>query len=324
MRKTLLASLALVSALGMTLTACGQPASQGGGTADGKLEKTSLNVGVLPLADYAAVYWAKDHGYFDKAGLDVTLTPIQGGPIGIQQAVAGQLDLSFSNTVSSAIAVEGGAPVTTVVLTSSLGPQSLGVFVKADSPVKAITDLDGKTIGINTTNTIGDVTFRNLVSSQGLNVAPSWVEVPFNEMIAGVQAGSVEAGYLPEPFASAAEKAGLRRVVDLSSGPNAGLPISTFVASNNFVKDNPDTTAAFVDAVYAAGKDITGKEADFRQWLPSIAKVPAEVAGTMALPHFETAMSVEKVQSVADILIKQDIIKKFDAGKSTYTTPGKQ
>ncbi|WP_434373398.1 ABC transporter substrate-binding protein [Paenarthrobacter sp. FR1] len=307
----------------MTLTACGQPAGQGNGTIDGKLEKTSLNVGVLPLADYAAVYWAEDHGYFDKAGLDVTLTPIQGGPIGIQQAVSGQLDFSFSNTVSSAIAVQGGAPVTTVALTSSLGPNSLGVFVKADSPVKAIQDLNGKTIGINTTNTIGDVTFRNLVAAEGVTVEPSWVEVPFNEMIAGVQAGSIEAGYLPEPFASAAEKAGLRRIVDLSSGPNAGLPISTFIANNNFVKDNPDTTEAFVSAVYAAGNDISGKEAEFRTWLPSVSKVPAEVANTMALPRFEAGMSVEKVQSVADILIKQGIIQQFDAGKSTYSAPGK-
>lgn len=290
----------------------------------GAIEKPALKVGVMPLADYGAVYWAKEKGLFEKAGLDVELVPLQGGPIGVQKVAAGEIDFSFSNTMSSSQAISGGAPVTTVVLSSSVGAGGLGIYVMPDSPIKSMEDLNEKTIGINTTNNIGDVSFQNLASSKGLDTKPNWVEVPFNEMISGVQAKSIEAGYLPEPFASAAMKAGLRKVVDLTEGPNSKLPVSTFVASNKFVASNPVTTEAFVTAMYAAGNDIASKETEFRKWLPGVAGVTPEVADIMVIPIMEPKMDVSKIQFVADMLIQQGIIESFDAAKSTFVSNGKQ
>lgn len=324
MKRNRLITAAAAGILAVVLSGCGGAKEAPAGAGNGSLEKTDLKVGVMPLADYGAVYWAKDKGFFEKAGLNVELVPLQGGPIGIQKAATGEVDFSFSNTMSSTQAINGGAPVTTVVLTSSIGAGGIGVYVTPDSPIKTMADLQGKTVGINTTNNIGDVSFRNLASSEGLDSKPTWVEVPFNEMIAGVQAKSVDAGYLPEPFASAAVEAGLRQVVDLTEGPNAKLPVSTFVASNNFVAESPTTTEAFVAAMYAAGNDISSKEAEFRKWLPGIAGVSQEVADSMVIPVMEPKMDVAKVQFVADMLIAQDVIDAFDATKSTYVSGVKE
>ena len=321
MKKHITASAGLAClALTFTLASCSEPTaaqapSPGG---DGQLEKTQLTVGVLPLADYAAVYWADDHGFFEKVGLSVEVQPLQGGPIGVQKVASGELDFSFANSISTAIATAGGAPVTTVVSSSSLGPHSNLIFVKQDSPIEDLEDLAGKTVGVNTTNNIGDVTFKNLASSMHLDIKPNWVEVPFNEIAAGVQADSIDAGYLPEPFASAARESGLREVVDLTQGPNAELTAATFVASDSFVEKNPKTVVAFVDAMYAAGNDIAAKEAEFREWLPGVAGVTPEVAAEMALPVFESEMKVEKLQAVTDMLVEQGIIKESDVSQHTY------
>lgn len=288
---------------------------------DGELEKTELTVGVLPLADYAAVYWARDHGFFEREGLTVELEPLQGGPIGVQKVITREVDFSFSNVISSSIAAARGAPIRTVVVTSSLGPGGLGIFVNPDSPIQDINDLDGRTISINTTNSIGDVAFRNLAESLGADVHPNWVEVPFNEVIRGVQANSIDAGYLPEPFASAAREAGLREVVPLAEGPNVGLPVSNFIASEPFLAQNPDTTAAFVRAMYAAGVDITERIDEFRAWLPGVAGVSPEVAQHMALPVFEEELDIDRLQALGDTLVDQGLLAEFDATEFAYLLP---
>jgi NitT/TauT family transport system substrate-binding protein len=317
MKKTHLVTAVAVAALATTLTACG--GDDAAEAADGVLEKKELTVGVLPLADYATVYWAEEKGFFDDEGLSVELEPLQGGPVGVQKVAAGELDFSFSNSVSATIAQSQGLPVETVVHASSLGPESMGVFVQPDSSIKGLEDLDGKKIGLNTTQNIGDVTFANLAASEGIDVEPEWIEVPFQEMIAGVESGSIDAGYLPEPFSSAAEEAGLRKVADLSTGPNAELPAATFISSESFVTQNPDTAAAFVKAMYAANADMSKNEAGFREWLPDVAGVDQATAATMSIPVFAESTDVARLQEVADLLVEQGLIEDgFAADEHTY------
>ncbi|MFW0796312.1 ABC transporter substrate-binding protein [Gordonia sp. CPCC 205515] len=324
MKRVRLISLAAVAACGiLAMSGCGNGESASSGSAaDGKLEKTAITVGVLPLADYGAVYWAEEKGLFEKAGLDVTLEPIQGGPIGIQKVASGELDFAIANTISASITQAQGAPITDVAYTSSLGAGSGIVFVKPDSPIKAIDDLNGKTVGTNTTRNIGDVTFANLVQSEHKDIKPNWVEVPFSEMISGVQAGSIEAGYAPEPFSSAAKEAGMRQVVDLTTGPNENLAASIFVAGNRFMQANPDTTKAFAEAIYAAGGQMSADEAAVRSWLPGVAKVPADIAQTMVMPNYSSAMDLPALEKVATMLKQQGLVPEdFDISEHVYRLP---
>lgn len=288
----------------------------------GKLEKTTVKVGALPLADYAPLYWAQEKGLFSKEGLTVELQPLQGGPVGLQKTASGDLDFSISNAFSSTIAMTSGVPLTTVATASGLGDGSQIIVVKPDSPIKELKDLDGKTVGVNTTNNVGDVTFNNLAASKGIQAKPRWVEVPFNEMATGVTSGAIEAGYVPEPFASSAKAQGLRTVVDLTEGPNRGLQVAEFVASKQFVKQNPNTTAAFARAIYAAGAQMSADEAGVRAWLPGVAKLSPEVAKTMVLPHYYDSPQVQARQKTADLLQQQGILKsQYTTDKFLYQLP---
>jgi NitT/TauT family transport system substrate-binding protein len=318
--------MTLLATLGLSACGSDEPAAEGsGGDSGGELETTELTVGALPIADYAALYWAQENGFFEEEGLTVTLEPVQGGPIAAQNVATGELDLSFSNTISTSIATQSGLPIKTVVLTSALGPGGLSVYVTPDSPIQSLEDLDGATIGINAQNNIGDVTLRNLINEEGAEVEPTFVEVPFPEMLTGVESGSIDVGYSPEPFSSAALGAGMREVVDLADpeGPNAGLAVSNFISSDQFIAENPNTVNAFVRAMYAAGEDIEASEEEFRSWLPGVANVPAEVAAEMALPDFFTETDVDEIQRVVDILVDQELLEEgYDAGEFTYVPEG--
>ncbi|MEV3962142.1 ABC transporter substrate-binding protein [Nocardia sp. NPDC050193] len=318
-----LAAAALLAGSALVLSSCSGSGERTAAATDGTLEQTEVSVGVLPLADYAAVYWADEKGYFEKEGLTVTLEPIQGGPIGIQKVASGELDFSIANSISAAIAQSRKTPITTVAHTASLGDGSGILYVKPDSPIRSLADINGKTVGVNTTNNIGDVTIGNLAADQGVEIEPRYVEVPFPEMLPGVQAGSIDVGYAPEPFSSAARGAGMREIADLTTDTNNALPASIFVAGDDFVDANPDTTAAFARAIYAAGADISAHEADFRSWLPGVAKVPAEVAQSMSLPIFASSMDPAKMQSVAEMLAAQGRIPEgFDVTPHLITLEG--
>ena len=313
----------MIAGVGMalTLSACsgGAEDDAGAGATDGTIEKKDLKVGSLPLADYSTLYWAAEKGFFEKEGLDVTIEPVQGGPAGVQKVVASELDLTNSTVFGTAMAVDSGLPIRSVVLTSALADNGIGIFVPEDSDIKELKDLDGKSVGINTTRNMGDITFASLAKSEGVEVKPNWVEVPFPEMISGVKAGSIEAGYMPEPFMSAARAAGLRQVVDNTEGPNKGLAASTYVASQRFLDANPDTAAAFARAVYAAGADMNEKEAELREWLPSIAKLDADTAQKIPLPTFYTEMDTVAYTKAVDLLKEQGLVKKdLDVNKTLW------
>ncbi|HET9498956.1 MAG TPA: ABC transporter substrate-binding protein [Marmoricola sp.] len=313
----------LVSVLAAALllaSACGNGDSKSDGDAGGA---TKIKVAVLPLADYAPVYWAKDHGQFKEQGLDVTFENLPGGPVGVQKVVTGELQFAFSNPISSTIATSKGAPVQTVAMLSGLGEGELGVFVKPDSPIKDMAGLDGKTVGINTTNNVGDVTFAKLAKAQGVESKPDWVEVPFPEMIDGVKNGSIQAGYLPEPFATAARQAGLREVVNLVQGDNVGLPMSTFVTSTQYAKSNPEVVKKFAAALNDARDEIAGNEDEFRSWLPEATGTPAAAAKEMHLPVFDVKLDVSELQGIADFLKELGIIEgDYDASKYTIVNEG--
>jgi NitT/TauT family transport system substrate-binding protein len=285
----------------------------------GELETTDLTIGVLPLADYAAVYWAQDEGFFEDAGLNVTLQPISGGPVGIQTTVAGELDCSFANTIATVVAQTSDVPVTMAVLSSALGDESNVIVVKEDSPIQSIEDLDGATIGVNTTNNVGDVAFYNLLDAQGIDIDVQFVEVPFGEMIEGVQGGSIDATHVPEPFRSAALAAGLRPVADLTEEPNQDLPAAAFVCGDQFVQENPNTTRAFAEALYAAGGDMLEREADVRTWLPGVAGVPEEVAQNMKLPTYFSEPEPDQVERLVELLDGQGLLQgEYDLDDDFY------
>lgn len=310
----------VLSAATLALSACG---GGGGGDATAADGATEIKVAVLPLADYAPVYWAQDHGQFEEQGLDVTFENLQGGPVGTQKVVTGELQFAFSNPISSTIATSKGAPVQTVAMVSGFGEGELAVFSKPDSAIKEMEDLDGKTVGINTTNNVGDVTFAKLAKERGLDVQPEWVEVPFPEMIAGVQNGSIDAGYLPEPFATAARQAGLHEVVNLVQGDNVGLPMSTFVTSTQYAKTNPEVVEKFATALNDARDEIAQDPEAFRAWLPEGTGTSAEGIEEVNLPVFDVVLDPDDIQKIADFMAELGIIEDgYDASEYVIVNEG--
>jgi NitT/TauT family transport system substrate-binding protein len=96
---------------------------------------------------HAWYYWAADKGYFKAEGLDVTIDQGEGSAATVTRIMSGAYDAGFGDmnaVIQNAAARPETAPVM-VYMIYSKAPFAL--LVKADSPIKKVSDIAGKKLG---------------------------------------------------------------------------------------------------------------------------------------------------------------------------------
>jgi sulfonate transport system substrate-binding protein len=98
--------------------------------------------------------------------------------------------------------------------------------VLPQSPIKTIADLKGKVIGDNSIGGAMDLGMRYVLSNSGLEDKRDYtvVEIEFPNMMASLNAGRIDMGFLTTPFSVVPVKSGAVRVLftmkDVMSGPS--------------------------------------------------------------------------------------------------------
>ena len=130
--------LALLLALG--LAACGEKSED----VDGAPQPLTLTLDFYPNPDHAGIYMAQELGYFEDAGLDVTIRTPADPAAPIKLLAAGQTDLAISYEPEVVLAAEQGLDVVAV---AALVDQPLTSMIwLGKSGIGGIADLRGKTI----------------------------------------------------------------------------------------------------------------------------------------------------------------------------------
>jgi putative hydroxymethylpyrimidine transport system substrate-binding protein len=127
-------------ALALGLSACGEKSED----VSGKTEPLSLTLDFYPNPDHAGIYMAQKLGYFEEAGLDVSLHTPSDPAAPIKLLAAGQTDLAISYEPEVLLAKEQGLDVLAV---GALVNRPLTSMIwLGKSGVKGIGDLRGKTV----------------------------------------------------------------------------------------------------------------------------------------------------------------------------------
>src|SRR5690625_2317300 len=193
-RLKLLAATATAALVG--LTACGSGEANESAAGDGEL--IPVEVGVIPIGDVASIYVGQQEGLFEEHGIDLTLTQAQGGAAIVPGVQSGDLDFGYSNVTSLVMARSQGLPIQIV----ATGPQTTGsadedfaaVMVAPDSGIESVTDLEGKTLAVNTLNNIFDSVISSGLEQEGGDPEQvEFVEMAFPDMVAQLDAGNVDA-----------------------------------------------------------------------------------------------------------------------------------
>ncbi|GAA0839212.1 ABC transporter substrate-binding protein [Streptosporangium amethystogenes subsp. fukuiense] len=310
-----LASRAVIAGVtaALVLSACGgsdKSTDTTAANADG-LEKTQIKIGALPIPDSAALYIAKDKGYFKDEGLTVTIEPVVGGAQAQQSLIGGSLDATQTNYVSAFLAVAAGNKMKIISDLYQAAPNSFNLMVPKDSSIKTPADLKGKKIAVNSKKNIGTLAVTSVLKTHGLTEADvQFLEFPFPEMGAQLANKVVDAAWMTEPALTAVQKnLGAQKLADTMVDSTADFPIAGVVVMESFATENPKTVAAFQRAIAKAQQISATDRKAVEQILPTYTKIDAATAAVITLGSFPTSLDETRLQRVADLMVEQGYLK---------------
>jgi putative hydroxymethylpyrimidine transport system substrate-binding protein len=129
-----------VLALSLALAACGEKSEDTTGDREG----FSLTLDFYPNPDHAGIYMAEKLGYFEEAGLDVSISTPSDPSLPIKAVATGDSDLAVSYEPEVALAREQGLDV--VAIAALVNRPLTSLIWLGKSGIKGVGDLKGKTI----------------------------------------------------------------------------------------------------------------------------------------------------------------------------------
>jgi len=296
----------------LALSGCGGYAAAAGSTSPNGLQKTTLNVAVVPAVDSAGFFVALHQGLFAKEGLTIHYTPAASSDTVIDQQVAGQYDITGGNYVSYIQHyVNNHQPLEVIAEGSVMQEGTQAIYTMPGSKIKSLSDLKGHMLGINAPLNINYLLAASVITENGIKlnqVRFPAAPIPFPTMAAALAAGKVDAAAMPEPFATAAEQEyGAVKLADLNQGATEQFPIQGYVATKSWAEQNPGTLKAFVTAL-TQGQEIadTSRRAVEQAMEalngPQNGEIPPIVAAVMSINIYPTAIDKVRIQRVADVM----------------------
>lgn len=245
-----LALAATAVVFSMAVSACGGPATAGGGAEVTTLRyQGSANSVTLPEL-------AADLGYLDGLTLD-WVGNTTSGPQDIQTAATNQTDFGGAFTGAVVKLADAGAPITAVVnYYGSDDSAFTGFYVTEDSPIRTARDLIGKKIGVNTLGGQSEAVIHTYLLNNGLSEdeikAVQLVVLPPNDTEQAIRRGQIDAGSLGSVLQDRALATGGLRALFTDVEFFGSFPGGQYVFRDEFIEANPTTVRTFTTGVAKA------------------------------------------------------------------------
>jgi NitT/TauT family transport system substrate-binding protein len=296
--------LRVVLALTVLLIAgCGDDGGGGGGGGGGP---QTLKVGVIPIADVAPLYVGMDQGFFEDEQLKIEPQLAEGGAAIVPSVISGDYQIGFSNTTSLIIAASKDLPVQIISqgVLAGTGPDDAwdALLVPKGSDIKAPADLEGKTVAVNTLNNIGPLTINTAMKQAGADYTKiKYVEVPFPDMNAALEAKRVDAAWVVEPGFTGGLAAGSKPLFNPYEETAKNLTVATYFASKQYIAENRDTVDRFVRAMQKSLEYSASHPDAVRKAVGRYTEIPPEVTDKMRLPVWRADLNEPTIQQTAEL-----------------------
>ena len=218
----------------------------------------TVRMGTIPIEPSAEAYYGDQAGIFLANGITPIVSTFNNGATILQAVVGGDLDAGETNPFQLAVAIARGIPLQ-MIAPACLYTKRVAnpnVVVAKTSPIKSPKDLAGATIGVGS---LGDFNQLSLWAWLDANGVPresvKYIELPFSEIGAALERGTIQAGFIVEPAKTDAMKAGqIRDFADTYIALAPELATTVWFTSKSWLQKNPDTAKSLVRAIYATGR----------------------------------------------------------------------
>ncbi|WP_211319620.1 ABC transporter substrate-binding protein [Quadrisphaera granulorum] len=313
-----LSRLALLAAAALALSACTDSAAptaaapSGSGSATGEVRQ--VRVAALPIAETGALWAAIDAGIFTKHNLDVEVVPAQGGAQAIPALLSGDIQFAIGQPFGpfrADLQNLGIVMIGDYADSNTEGPDVNAVVAPAGSGITGPADLAGKRVSVNSLGAAGDVTIMKAVQDAGGDPASiQFVEVAFPDAPAQLDAGSIDAAWVPDPFMSKVIAAGGTKVVSPYQATIPGLPVLTNITTQKTLDQDPQLVADYSAAMEEALTWAADNEPAVRDAIATNLKIPADAAAGITLPTFRWQLDTQNLQKLADTAVEFTVLDK--------------
>ncbi len=275
--------------------------------------QTKIVVADAKTTHHLNLYVAKDLGYFENRGLDVSIIETKDLAASRDLLVSGRADFFWSCPTTAIAAIANGAPIK--IVSQVKKPCTSVLVVSPDSPIKTLADLKGKRIaGISPTcEAVISITVAAKKAGGEFNLE----KLAGGPAIAALEAKAVDGAILEEPQVSIAELKGYKVLFPTIS---ANIPCRTINARTAFLKSNPDAAKKFIEAVEEANSLILQNPAS-----DQVVAIAVKYTGAPAdaIKHgnsrlkFQTTVDEPGISALADELIALGDIRE-NPGRRLY------
>jgi NitT/TauT family transport system substrate-binding protein len=292
----------------LALVGCGGLGANQGGTSPSGLEKTTLNVAVVPAVDSAGFFVALHEGLFAQRGLTIHYTPAVSSDEVIDQQVAGQYDITGGNYVSYIQHyVDQHQKLEIIAEGSVMQEGAQAIYTMPSTHITTLSGLKGHLLGINAPFNINYLLAASVLTENGIKLSQvrfPTQPIPFPDMAAELAAGKI----------AAEQQFGAVPLADLNQGATESFPIQGYVVTRSWAEQNPNTLKAFVAAL-SQGQEIadTSRSAIERAMEslqgPQNGQIPPIIAAVMAINIYPTSIDKVRIQRVADVMYQFGLLK---------------
>jgi len=184
---------------------------------------------------------------FEKEGIKVELTVYRSGAEGFEAIAAGATDLILNSSSSVAGGLLKGVNVRCIA-NGANGYYGWYLVVKTDSPIKSLSELAGKKVGITSAGSGSDICARWLLAEHKLD----FTRVPLGGggLVPNLITGNIDATVLYSPLTyKVIDEKVARPIIDFGE---AIPPHSTasWIASDKIIKERPQVVQKALNAIY--------------------------------------------------------------------------
>jgi NitT/TauT family transport system substrate-binding protein len=304
------------AATALTVAACGgddNTATPASGDSAKSGKPVTLKVGVLPIADLAPLYLGMDQGFFKAENLTIKPAVAEGGAAVVPAVMSGDNQIGFSNVTSI---MNGKAqnlplkPLAAGVAGAATPDKAWDALLAPKGGVTDLKQLEGKKVSVNTLKNLPEVAVRNSLEKAGVDVSKvEFVEIPFPDVPAALEAKRIDAAFAVEPFVGASTAVGATKLAAPFEELAPDLTIAEYFTTEKYASQNADVVERFTRAMNKSLDFAQQHPDDVRRIITTYTKTPQAAAEKMALPTWSSKVNDTAMSSLVDLSKKYGVLK---------------
>lgn len=277
-------------------------------------EEANIHLLHTGVATYASAFIAKDQGFFEERGLNVTIDRAANGSVLLQALVSDSAQMVLPTPTIFLQGLEAGMDIVAIASTN-IYPSDIpsGLVAGPDSGIESSADMPGKSVAVPGLGGLLDVMLRKWLLDEGVDLSQvRFVESPFPAMADMMSAGQVDSAAAVDPFMTRIlDQANATYIADYTSVVPDRSAASFYVTRADWIESNPGAVEAFQAALVEAQEFIENpeNEAAVKQSLVTYTGLPAPVIESQPIPTVYVELANEQIDPWLGISLELGVIR---------------